>query len=105
MMNVAIVFIIGIGTYLIRLSFVAAVGRKTVPEWAMVPLQFVAPAVLAALVAPAVLLQNGRFDLAPSTNPRALAALIAILVAWKTKNTALVIIVGMSIVWFLQAVT
>ncbi len=104
MTNVAIVFIVGIGTYLIRLSFVAAVGRKTMPEWALVPLRFVAPAVLAALVAPAVLLHNGGFDLAPSTNPRALAALIAILIAWKTKNTALVIVAGMSVVWFLQAV-
>jgi len=103
MTNVAIVFAVGIGTYLLRLSFVAAVGHRTMPDWAMVPLRFVAPAVLAALVAPAVLLREGGLDLAPSTNPRAVAALVAIVIAWKTKNTAVVIIAGMSIVWLLQA--
>jgi len=103
MTNFVIILAIGIGTYLLRLSFVAAVGHRTMPDWAMVPLRFVAPAVLAALVAPAVLLRDGSFDLAPASNPRAVAAMIAVLIAWKTKNIAVVIIAGMSVVWLLQA--
>ncbi len=103
MTNVAIIFSIGIGTYLLRLSFIGILGNRTMPTWAMVPLRFVAPAVLAALVAPAVLLNDGAVDLSPATNPRALAALIALLIAWKTKNVIAVIVAGMAAVWLLQA--
>ncbi len=104
MSNVGIVFAIGIGSYLIRLSFIGIVGNRAMPDWALVPLRFVAPAVLAALVAPAVLLHEGALTVAPATNPRAIAALVAVLIAWKTKNVAVVITAGMVTVWALQAV-
>ena len=103
MTDLAIIITIGIGTYLLRLSFIGILGDRTMPDWAMVPLRFVAPAVLAALVAPAVLLRDGSIDLSPATNPRALAALVALLIAWKTKNVAAVIVAGMAVVWLLQA--
>ena len=103
MTALATIVTIGIGTYLLRLSFVGILGARTMPGWAMVPLRFVAPAVLAALVAPAVLLRDGSVDLAPVTNLRALAALVALLIAWKTKNVAAVIVAGMAVVWLLQA--
>ncbi|MEN8234592.1 MAG: AzlD domain-containing protein [Actinomycetota bacterium] len=104
MTDAAIIVTIGVGTYLLRLSFVGIIGTRPMPDWAMVPLRFVAPSVLAALVAPAVLLREGVIDLAPATNPRALAALVALLVAWKTKNVAAVIVAGMAVVWLLQAI-
>jgi branched-subunit amino acid transport protein len=50
-----------------------------------------------------VLLRDGTFDVAPASNPRAIAALIAILIAWKTKNVAAVIVAGMAVVWLFQA--
>jgi len=103
MTDLAIILTIGIGTYLLRLSFIGILGDRTMPDWAMVPLRFVAPAVLAALVAPAVLLKDGAVDLSPVTNPRALAALVALLIAWKTKNVIAVIVAGMAAVWLLQA--
>ncbi|MEN8113502.1 MAG: AzlD domain-containing protein [Actinomycetota bacterium] len=103
MTDLAIILTIGVGTYLLRLSFVGIIGDRTMPDWAMVPLRYVAPSVLAALVAPAVLLREGAVDLAPATNPRALAALVALVVAWKTKNVAAVIVAGMAVVWLLQA--
>lgn len=99
----ATIVVIGIGTYLLRLSFIGIVGERSVPDWAMVPLRYVAPAVLAALVAPVVLLSDGALDIAPATNPRALAALVALVVAWKTKNVAAVFVAGMSVIWLLQA--
>lgn len=103
MTDLAIITTIGVGTYLLRLSFIGIIGDRTMPDWAMVPLRFVAPAVLAALVAPAVLLEDGVVDLSPVTNPQALAALIALLIAWKTKNVIAVIAAGMAVVWLLQA--
>ena len=72
MSNVAVIFVIGAGTYLLRLSFIGIVGDRIMPNWALVPLRFVAPAVLAALIAPAVLLKDGALDLSPGSNPRAM---------------------------------
>jgi len=103
MTNVGIIFAIGIGTYLLRLSFIGIVGDRVMPEWALVPLRFVAPAVLAALIAPAVLLADGALDLSPASNPRAIAALVALLLAWKTRSVPVVIAAGLVTVWTLQA--
>jgi branched-subunit amino acid transport protein len=103
MSNVGIVFVVGIGTYLLRLSFIGIVGDRVMPEWALVPLRFVAPAVLAALIAPAVLLNDGALDLSPASNPRALAATVALLLAWKTRSVPVVIAAGLATVWALQA--
>lgn len=103
MTNVGIIFAIGIGTYLLRLSFIGIVGDRVMPEWALVPLRFVAPAVLAALIAPAVLLNEGALDLSPASNPRAIATLVALLLAWKTRSVPLVIAAGLITVWALQA--
>ena len=98
------ILIIGIGTYLERLSFIGIIGNRDLPEWALQPLRYVAPAVFAALVAPAVLLVDGNLAVLPATNPRALATVIALLVAWRTKSVAATIVVGMAALWLLQAV-
>lgn len=103
MSNWLIVIVIGIGTYLTRLSFIGALGTTAMPIWAQRPLKFVAPAVLAALVVPAVLLREGAVDLSPAGNPRFLAALAAGLVAWWLRNVAAVIVVGMGVLWILEA--
>ena len=42
---------------------------------------------------------------APLSNPRFIAAGLAIVVAWRTKSVAAVIVVGMVVVWALQALT
>ncbi len=99
-----VVLVIGAGTYLLRLSFIGGLGTRTMPIWAQRPLRFVAPAVLAALVVPAVVLSEGSVDVTPLGNPRFVAALAAGLVAWRLKNVAGVILVGMGLLWILQAV-
>jgi branched-subunit amino acid transport protein len=100
-----VVVVIGVGTYALRLSFIGILGTRPLPIWAQRPLRFVAPAVLAALVLPAVALAEGSVDVTPVGNPRFLAALTAALVAWRLKNMAGVITVGMGLLWILQAVT
>ena len=99
----AIVGVIGIGTYLLRFSFIGVLGTRPMPVWAQRPLKYVAPAVLAALVAPAVLLVDGSADITPLGNPRFVAAVGAGLIAWRLKNVAAVIVVGMSLLWLMQA--
>ena len=103
MSSVAVIIVIGIGTYLERLSFIGIIGDREIPEWAVLPLRFVAPAVFAALVAPAVLLHDGSVILSPAVNPSALATLIALMVAWRTKSVAATLVVGMAAIWLLQA--
>lgn len=97
-----VVVVIGLGTYAMRLSFIGLLGTRPMPLWAQRPLRFVAPAVLAALVVPAVTLSDGVVDVTPLGNPRFVAAAVAALVAWRLKNVAGVIVVGMGLLWVLQ---
>ena len=97
-----VIVVIGIATYLLRLSFVGLLGSRPMPLWAERPLSYVAPSVLAALTVPAVMLRDSSLDLSPETNPRFLAAIVAGLVAWRFRNMAAVIIIGMSVLWILQ---
>jgi branched-subunit amino acid transport protein len=97
------ILIIGTGTYLTRLSFIALVGDRQMPAWALGPLRYVAPAVLAAIIAPAVMVVDGSVALTPATNPRFLAAVVAGLVAWRFRNVVAVIVSGMGTLWILQA--
>jgi branched-subunit amino acid transport protein len=50
-----------------------------------------------------VLLNDGALDLSPASNPWAVAALVALLLAWKTRSVPLVIAAGLITVWALQA--
>ena len=64
-------------------------------------LRFVPMAVLTAIIVPGLIMQNDLLDLRPD-NPRLLAGLVAILVAWKTKNVLITILAGMAVFWLLQ---
>jgi branched-subunit amino acid transport protein len=98
-----VIALIGLGTYLTRLSFVAMFARYGVPPWLAAPLRYVGPAVLAALVAPAVIAPEGALDVT-STNPRFLSAIVALAVALRTKSVSWTIVAGMGALWILQAV-
>ncbi len=96
------VVIIGLGTYFTRLSFIGAFGEREMPAWMELPLRYVAPAVLGAIVLPAVAMPDGVVEFAPTVNPRFLAAVIAGVVAYKWRNVSLVIVVGMASLWVLD---
>lgn len=84
----------GLGTYAIRASFLAVADRvAAVPERLRTPLRLIPPAVLAALVAPAVLRAEGVFT---PLGPRALAGLVALVVAVWTRSVLATILVGMA---------
>ncbi|GAB4423496.1 MAG: hypothetical protein Kow002_13040 [Anaerolineales bacterium] len=94
-MNIWLVFLLGgLITFGMRFSFIYLFGRYEVPETMRRALRFVPPAVLSAIVFPELLIQAGQLNFA-WTNFRLLAGVIAILVAWKTKNTLLTILAGM----------
>lgn len=98
----ALVVLIGVGTWMIRLSFVALFGRvDTIPPTVMRILALIPAAVLAAIVAPALTHSSGSLDLGTD---RFFAGVMAALVAWRTKNVLATIGVGMGALWILQLI-
>ena len=96
-----LVGIIGIGTWIIRLSFLALLGRvEQVPVIVERILRLIPAAVLSALVVPGLTHSEGSFDLG---TPRFLAGAIAAVVAWRTKNVLATIAAGMSVLWITEA--
>lgn len=89
------ILLAGILTFLIRLSFIFLIGRWQLPAWLGRALRFVPPAVLSAIIFPEVLYHNGELYLAAG-NLRIWAALLAALVAWRTRNIFLTILAGMA---------
>ncbi len=92
----------GLVTYAIRLSLIALLGRFEVPPLISRALRFVPPAVLSAIALPELLQPGGKLNLSLG-NARLLAGLIAVLVAWRTRNVLLTVGAGMLALWLLQS--
>ena len=89
----AIIIVLGIGTYLIRWSFLGAIGNRPVPEWAARLLRYTAVGVLPALSAPLVVwpaATGGQPDPARMT-----AAAVTLLVGFLSRNTLAAILSGL----------
>jgi branched-subunit amino acid transport protein len=95
------ILLAGIGTYAMRASFLVFAHRlDDVPPGIQRLLRQIPPAALAAIVVPAFLRPDGELDLWQS---RFLAGALAALVAWRTKNIALTLVVGIGIVMVVDA--
>jgi branched-subunit amino acid transport protein len=92
----------GLATFLIRLSFIALLGRIETPPLLRRGLRLVPPAVLCAIIFPEVLVRGGALDLSPR-NARLWAALVAVGIALRFRNVLLTIACGMATLWALQA--
>lgn len=80
-------------TFLIRYLPLAVSGRIQLTPRLVQALQFVPPAILTAIVVPAVLISD---EISLSyTNARLIGAIAAIAVGWFTQNLLLTIVVGM----------
>jgi branched-subunit amino acid transport protein len=95
--------IAGVGaiTFLLRASFIVFADPHRFPHYFRQALTFVPPAVLAAIVAPGLLLHDGTIDLSAG-NPRWIAGALAILVAARTRSVLPAIVTGMAALWLLQ---
>lgn len=86
-------------TFGVRYPVLALVSRVKLPVIVEQSLKYVPPVVLMAIITPAVLMPDGNgFDLKISNAPL-FASLIAVLVAWRTKNLLLTIVIGMAALW------
>lgn len=94
-MNIWLIMLLGgLITFGMRFSFIYLFGRFQVPETMRRALHYVPPAVLSAIIFPELFLINGKLNIALD-NYRLLAGLVAVTVAWFSKNTLITIIAGM----------
>jgi branched-subunit amino acid transport protein len=85
-----------------RLSFIALLGRLSMPEWFWRALRYVPIAVLSAIIC-SELVSRGPAGIVLTSWERLVAALAAVGVALRTGNVVLTIAVGMVVMWILQA--
>lgn len=96
-----VVLAASVGTFAIRLSFIALFGRLgEIPPGLKRALQFVPAAVLTAIVAPRLVYLDGALALGAG-NERLLAGALAAAVAWRTESMLWTIVVGMVALWTL----
>ncbi len=87
-----IIFALGLGTFLIRFSFLGLIGDRKLPDWVLRHLRYTAVAVLPALVAPLVLTPD---TASGQPDPARLAAAAATLVVGMiTKSVIWAILAG-----------
>ncbi|SEN16008.1 Branched-chain amino acid transport protein [Pseudorhodobacter antarcticus] len=94
--------VLGVGTYLIRFSFLGLLGGRQLPDWLLVHLRYVGVAVLPALVTPMILwpaANGGQLD-----PLRMIAAAAAMWAGWRL-GVVWAIVVGMGTLWGLQYLT
>lgn len=83
---------LGLGSYLLRFTFIGLVGNRPLPAWLMRHLRYTAVAVLPGLVAPLVVwpaATGGEMDAA-----RMIAALVTIVAGLLTRNVIAAICLG-----------
>ncbi len=92
----------GLGTWMLRASLVVMLGRVTVPARVERSLRYIAPAVLAAIVAPALLLDaDGGLQV---LDLRVLAGVAAGLAAWHWRTIPATLAAGLGVYWVLGLV-
>jgi len=90
----------GLVTFAIRLVFILAYEHLSIPDWFRRGLRFVPAAVLTAILVPDLSTWNGQLNLTWK-NPQLLAGIAAMLVAWRTRNVALTLAVGLAVFFLL----
>lgn len=93
---------IGVLTFAIRLSFIALFGYvEEIPAGLQRALRYVPPAVLGALVLPALL---GGVGTGTPAVDKLTAGVAAAGVAWRTENVLATMVAGMGVLWLLRFV-
>jgi branched-subunit amino acid transport protein len=99
-----VMFLGGLLTYATRLSFIVLLHKVAIPPWLRRALFYVPTAVLTAIIVPEIFLHTGTLNTS-LLNPRLLAGILAVIVAWRTRNALLTVTAGMTALWIIQALT
>lgn len=94
-MNIWLIMLAGgLITFGIRFVLIFLFGKFEIPAALRRALHYVPPAVLSAIIFPELFMREGHMALT-FDNIRLLAGIVAIVVAWFSKNTLLTILAGM----------
>lgn len=99
-MNKEVLLIAGmvLVTFSTRYPVLSVLSKVSLPDPVFRALRYVPPAVLTAIIMPTVLLPEGELYL-DYTNAPLVASLIAAVIAWRSKNLLLTIVLGMLALW------
>lgn len=92
-----------VATMATRIPVLVWLSRRKLPAGLFAALRYVPPAILAAIILPAVILVDGKLALSLSNAPLA-AGLLAALVGYRTRSLLLTILVGMFTLFIWRAV-
>lgn len=95
------ILLAGLMTFATRLSFIFLLDKIKVPGWFRRGLRFVPVAVLSAIILPELTSPTGTLNLSWH-NSQLFAGIIAILIAWRTRNIILTILAGMAALLIFQ---
>ncbi|HEY3291375.1 MAG TPA: AzlD domain-containing protein [Anaerolineae bacterium] len=82
-------------TIAVRYPVLVLVGKIPLPGAVVRALRFVPPAVLTAIITPAVLYPRGPAIEFGLSNEYLIASVLSVIVAWRTRNVLITIVVGM----------
>jgi branched-subunit amino acid transport protein len=88
------IFLLFAASVCTRGAFILLFPRVDIPPVIRRALRYVAPAIFAALVAPDLLLAGNQVSISVG-NSKFVAAIVAALVAWRTRNALITIFIGM----------
>lgn len=88
-------------TYMTRYPLLALFGRISLPTPIFRALKYVPPAVLTAIIVPAIFMPGGQISLS-LYNAHLIGATVATLVAWKTRSLLWTILLGMLVFLLMQ---
>lgn len=91
-------------TVAVRYPVLALVSRMTLHPLLLDGMRYIPPAVLAAIIVPALLMPHGAQVEFTWRNEYLIAGIVAGLVAWRTRNLLLTIALGMASFWIWRLV-
>ncbi len=94
------IVVVGIGTYAMRAVFIVALAQRSFPVLALRTLEYVAPAVMGALIVSMLTTSEGAVDVGI---PEIAGLASAALVAARTRNQIYALLSAMTVFWSLSA--
>lgn len=92
-----VIVLLGLGTYLIRFSFLGIIGDRPLPPFVLKLLRYTPVAVMPGLVAPLILWPAATGGAPDPT--RLAAAAVALAVGWRTRSVVGAVLAGMAVLF------
>lgn len=97
--EILLVLGMAIVTFAARYPALALISKITIPPTLLAALKFIPPAVLTAIIVPALLAPTDNRINFSLTNDYLIAGIITTIVAWRSKNLLLTLAIGMAVFW------